>query len=112
MALRRLPFTTWLRLQRAVEGGETAGVLIVPKPMARSAEGVTLALDGRTQWAGMSERSRRLTGLDMTARVLSPRRRVSGDVAIHAAVQSDVVSAFRRTSHGPAEAGLYANAIG
>ena len=111
-ALHRLPFTIWLRLQRAVEGSETAGVLIVPRPMARSAEGVTLALDGRTQWAGMSERSRRLIGLDVTARVLSPRRRVEGTIEIHATVQSDVVSAFMRTSHGPAEAGHYANAIG
>ncbi len=91
-ALNRLPFTTWLRLQRAVEGSETAGVLMVPRPMARSAEGVTLVLDGRTQWAGLSERSRRLAGLDVTARILSPRRRVNGEVAIHAGVPATPVA--------------------
>jgi hypothetical protein len=111
-ALNRLPFMTWLRVQRAVEGSETACVLIVPRPLARSAGGVTLSLDGRTQWAGASERGRRLTGMDVTARVVSPRRPVDGTVTIHARAQSDVVSAFRRTSHGPAEAGHYGNAIG
>jgi len=122
-ALNRLPFMTWLRLQRAVEGTEIACVLIVPRPLARSAGGVTLSLDGRTQWVGVSERSRRLIGMDVTARVVSPRRRVDGAVTIHATAQgipmlaqsetqSEVVSAFRRTSHGPAEAGHYGNAIG
>ena len=111
-ALNRLPFMTWLRLQRAVEGSETACVLIVPRPLARSAGGVTLALDGRTQWAGVSGRSRRLTGMDVTARVVSSRRRMDGAVTIHATADSDVVSAFRRTSHGPAKAGHYVDAIG
>jgi hypothetical protein len=83
-ALNRLPFTTWLRLQRAVEGSETACVLIVPRPLARSAGGVTLSLDGRTQWAGAADRSRRMTGLDVTARVVSPRRRAEGAVTIGA----------------------------
>jgi hypothetical protein len=97
-ALNRLPFMTWLRLQRAVEGSETAGVLIVPRPLARSAGGVTLSLDGRTQWAGVSERSRGLTGLDVTARVISPKRRMDGEVTIHATVpRSREASADRRT---------------
>jgi recombination protein RecA len=44
-ALRRLPFTTWLRLQRMVEGSQTACVLIGSQPMARSSAGLTLQLE-------------------------------------------------------------------
>ena len=50
-ALRRLPFTTWLRLQRMVEGTQTVCVLVGPAPMARSAAGLTVRL-GRTGQAG------------------------------------------------------------
>ena len=41
-ALRRIPYTTWLRLQRVIEGSDTTCVLIAPEPLARSAGGVTL----------------------------------------------------------------------
>ena len=53
-AVRRLPFTTWLRLQRVIEGSETACVLVGPAPVARSAGGVTIALQCRDQWSGAS----------------------------------------------------------
>jgi len=43
-AVRRLPFTTWLRLQRMVEGSQTACVLVGSEPMARSSAGLTLRL--------------------------------------------------------------------
>ena len=82
VALRRLPYTTWLRVQRAVEGSDTACVLTTPEPLARSAGGLTLTLDGRTTWLGASDRSRRLAGLEMHARIISPRRRVDGDVRV------------------------------
>ena len=45
-AVRRLPFTTWLRLQRMVEGSQTACVLVGGEPMARSSAGLTLRLAG------------------------------------------------------------------
>ncbi|MCC6990089.1 MAG: hypothetical protein IT181_13880 [Acidobacteria bacterium] len=41
-ALRRIPYTTWLRVQRVIEGSDTTCVLIAPEPLARSAGGVTL----------------------------------------------------------------------
>jgi hypothetical protein len=82
LALRRLPYTTWLRVQRIVEGSDTACVLVTPEPLARSAGGLTLTLGAAAQWAGDSERSRRLHGLDVTARVVSPRRRVEGDARV------------------------------
>jgi recombination protein RecA len=43
--LRRLPFTTWLRLHRVIEGSETACVLIGSEPLSRSAGGVTVQLE-------------------------------------------------------------------
>jgi hypothetical protein len=43
-ALRRLPFTTWLRLQRMVEGRQAACVLVGGEPMARSSAGLTVKL--------------------------------------------------------------------
>ena len=83
--LKRLPFTTWLRVQRSIEGSDTACVLLSPEPLARSAGGLTLTLSGRTTWTG-AERSRRLTGMDTQVRIISPRRRVDGDVAIRASL--------------------------
>lgn len=78
--LKRVPFTTWLRVQRAIEGSETACVLVVPEPLARSAGGLTLTLAGGTTWAGTADRSRLLAGVDVRVRVVSPRRRAEGDV--------------------------------
>ena len=42
--IKRLPYTTWLRLHRVIEGSETACVLIGSEPIARSADGVTVQL--------------------------------------------------------------------
>jgi hypothetical protein len=40
----RLPFTTWRRLHRVIEGGETACVVVVPASLTRSVGGITVAL--------------------------------------------------------------------
>jgi hypothetical protein len=42
--LRRLPFTTWLRLHRVIEGSDTALVLMGSESIARSAGGVCIQL--------------------------------------------------------------------
>jgi recombination protein RecA len=42
--IKRLPYTTWLRLHRVIEGSETACVLIGSEPIARSAGGVTIQM--------------------------------------------------------------------
>ena len=87
-ALTRLPFTTWRRVQRMVEGSDTACVIVAPQPLARSAGGVTLLLSPSTthtmRWTGNSNRSRLLAGLDVAVRVVSPRRRMDGEVVITA----------------------------
>jgi hypothetical protein len=42
--LRRVPATTWLRLQRIIENTDTACLLMGPMPLARSAGGVVITL--------------------------------------------------------------------
>jgi recombination protein RecA len=86
LVLKRIPFTTWMRVQRIVEGSDTACVLVVPEPLARSAGGVTLTLTGRAAWAGEAPRSRRLDGLDVGLRVISPRRRFEGDIRVRCGI--------------------------
>jgi recombination protein RecA len=81
-ALKRMPFTTWLRVQRVIEGSDTACVLVAPQPLARSAGGLTLMLTGRARWTGDADRNRHLTGADLSVRVVSPRRRVDGDLSL------------------------------
>ena len=44
IVLRRIPIITWLRLQRGLEGRETAGLVIADTHLGRSARGVTLEL--------------------------------------------------------------------
>jgi recA bacterial DNA recombination protein len=72
--LKRLPFTTWLRLQRAVEGSDTVALLLVPEPIGRSARGITLRLAASPAWQGHSHRSRLLTGLTIEPQIIAARR--------------------------------------
>jgi hypothetical protein len=99
LTLKRLPYTTWLRIQRILEGSDTACVLLTPEPLARSAGGVTLALGAAGQWTGTADRSRRFTGLDLTARVISPRRRVEGEVRLAATVTDSDTPRHRGTEN-------------
>jgi recA bacterial DNA recombination protein len=46
-ALRALPFTTWLRLQRVIAGSDTACVLVASAPLARSSGGSSVRLEPR-----------------------------------------------------------------
>jgi hypothetical protein len=52
-AIQRLPYTTWLRLHRVIEGSETACVLMGTTPIARSSGGVSVQLSrSKTQSPG------------------------------------------------------------
>ena len=74
-ALRRLPFTTWLRLQKMVEGRHTLCVIVGNAPMARSSAGLTVLLRSLTP-----QRTTRLfEGLDLQARVVRARARQHED---------------------------------
>jgi hypothetical protein len=68
--LQGLPFTTWFRLSRAIDGSQTVALLIGAEHLARSAGGATIALEGsRALWSGRSDRARLLGGLDLRPRV-------------------------------------------
>lgn len=112
-ALRRIPYTTWLRVQRVIEGGDTTCVLVAPEPLARSAGGVTLTLQapGRgtpavvagpvrrsmadasvtthVAWRGEGARARRFDGLRFDVRVSSSRRQTAGRVPLAADPRAD-----------------------
>jgi hypothetical protein len=81
-ALRRLPFTTWLRLQRLVEGRQTILVLVGSEPIARSAAGLTVRLGQAVEKAGRRFDGPLFDGLDITARVIRARARVHEDVCV------------------------------
>ena len=89
-AIRRLPFTTWLRLQRMVEGSQTACVLAGSDPMARSSAGLTLkfggAQPGLSGAASLRQRvrfgPRVFRGLETEARVVRARTRVNEEASV------------------------------
>jgi hypothetical protein len=72
-ALRRLPFTTWMRLQRLLEGHDTVGVIVAAEPLGRSARGVTVRLDASGEvagaWQGEHDRGRLFRGVPARARL-------------------------------------------
>jgi hypothetical protein len=73
--VRGLPFTTWFRLARTIEGSQTVALLIASEHLGRSSGGATIALE-RTRrspaiWAEPgSHRARLLSGLDVRPRVV------------------------------------------
>jgi hypothetical protein len=72
-ALRRLPFTTWLRLQRMVEGSQTICVLAGTEPISRSSAGLSIKLR-----AGIARHSGQFStqlfeGLELEAQVARAR---------------------------------------
>ena len=86
-AVRRLPFTTWLRLQRMVEGTPTACVLVGSEPMARSSAGLTVRLRiGDSGFgirrSGIRFGSRLFEGFDVDARVIRARARQHEDTRV------------------------------
>ena len=83
-ALRRFPWPTWMRIARIVEGSETVALLVGGERIARSARGVTVALDpALTQWQGTGARARVFIGVEPAPRVVgaapnaNERQRVS-----------------------------------
>jgi len=84
-AVHRLPFTTWLRLQRMVEGSQTACLLVGSEPVARSAAGLTMRLGGdraRGSAGGPRFGPTLFDGQDLDARVLRARARREDDVRL------------------------------
>jgi hypothetical protein len=67
--IRRLPGTTWLRLQRTLEDGPTALVLLADDHVAQGPGGVSIALSpAGARWSGLPGPGRLLRGLGSEAR--------------------------------------------
>ena len=77
-ALRRLPFTTWLRLQRIVAGSTTVCLLVGTETMGRSSAGLTVRV-GRS---GIRFSRRLFGGLDVEARIARARLRTQDHVRV------------------------------
>jgi hypothetical protein len=74
-AIRRLPFTTWMRLQRIVEGSQTICLLVGGEPMARSSAGLTLRAGIRDWGLGIRFGNCLFEGLNTQVRVVRARAR-------------------------------------
>jgi recombination protein RecA len=64
--LRRLPASTWFRIERAIEGSDTAVLILSATPIARSAGGRSIQLGGDSAvviWQGDHDRTRRVAGV-------------------------------------------------
>jgi hypothetical protein len=87
--IRRIPFTTWLRIQRVIEGSETACVLVASEPTARSSAGLTVALRAASREFSPEDRARvglprALSPIVIDARVIRARTMETGrDVRLH-----------------------------
>jgi hypothetical protein len=77
--LRRLPFTTWLRLHRVIEGSDTACALVGDEPISRSAGGVTVEL-GQAHGSGL--RAQGQADIQITARVVRARAAETSNVCV------------------------------
>ena len=73
-SLRRFPCTTWMRLARIVEGSDTVALLAGGERIARSAGGVTVALESSSAaWCGAADRARVFGGLQSSPRLVGGR---------------------------------------
>jgi len=91
--VRSMPFTTWFRLARVIEGSPTVALLVAAEHLARSSGGATIAMPAvgetvlrvapaarpalrkatRACWTGQSDRARLLQGLDTAPQVVGAR---------------------------------------
>jgi RecA/RadA recombinase len=73
--VRRFPFTTWMRVARAIEGSDTAALVVAQERTARSPLGVTIALDATpARWMSIAApRARLFAGVHPTPRVVRAR---------------------------------------
>jgi len=74
-ALRRLPASTWFRVERAIEGSDTAVLILAAMPVARSAGGrsIVIGADQQVTWQGEHDRTRRIAGVRARADVNAAR---------------------------------------
>ena len=83
-ALRRLPFTTWLRLQRMVEGSQTVCLLVGNEPLSRSSAGLSITLQPSAAGGAKAARFQGplFDGLNLEARVARARVQMADSTAV------------------------------
>jgi hypothetical protein len=87
VAIRRLPMSTWFRLERAIEGSDTAVVILASQPVARSAGGRSIQLaEPAVSWTGEHDRTRRLGGVRSRGMIAAARAAHAASVAIHTSI--------------------------
>jgi hypothetical protein len=97
--IRRLPFTTWLRLQRILEGSQTACVLVGTEPMARSAAGLSVkceraqrqeprAQEPKTKSPRAEGHGQMFKGLDIELHVISAKGHMREGVRVSLTTQA------------------------
>jgi hypothetical protein len=109
-AVRRLPASTWFRVERAIEGSDTAVLILAAQPVARSAGGRSIvlgelpassAVPGKDRhpgknhapgviWNGRHDRSRRVAGVNTHATVTAARWSSSARVDLSTTVLNAV----------------------
>ena len=74
-AVRRLPASTWFRVERAIEGSDTAVLILAAQPVSRSSGGRSIVLEPKASviWKGDHDRSRRVSGVRLRANVNAAR---------------------------------------
>jgi hypothetical protein len=92
-ALRRLPASTWFRIERAIEGSDTAVIILAATPIARSAGGRSIHLGGESQrviWKGDHDRMRRIGGVRGRASIGAARWSQAQSVEIETSILNAV----------------------
>jgi hypothetical protein len=107
-ALRRLPASTWFRVERAIEGSDTAVLILAAMPVARSAGGRSIVLIRNQEsgignresgirnqviWRGEHDRTRRIAGVQAQAVINAARWSHAARVDLSTAVINAVETA-------------------
>jgi hypothetical protein len=87
-ALRRLPASTWFRIERAIENTDTAVLILAAAAVARSAGGrsISLGADQRVRWQGEHDRARRVAGVQSRASISAARWTRAETIPTHTVV--------------------------
>jgi hypothetical protein len=80
-ALRRLPASTWFRVERAIEGSDTAVLILAAQSVARGAGGRSIVMEPKAGsreptaaiWKGEHDRTRRIAGVQVRASINAAR---------------------------------------
>jgi len=88
-ALRRIPMTTWMRLQRVIEGQPSAGIVLGASLLSRSAGGVSIVLGQKngTRDSGLGARDSRFAERSLAGGLWAS---ADGQTAIFHGIESEV----------------------